>query len=96
MPQIMRDLGKAGLVRTARGFGGGVRLARPARQVSLRAVIEAMQGPVAIYRCLAKEADCPQAQDCRLRKVYQRAQQAMLRVMERTSLEDLIQEQPTE
>ena len=92
----MRDLCRAGIVRTARGFGGGVWLARPAREVSLRAVVEAIQGPIAIYRCLSENGGCTQEANCRLRKVYMQAQDAMIGVMEHTTLADLIEERITE
>ena len=88
----MRDLCRAGIVRTARGFGGGVWLARPAHQVSLRAVVEAIQGPIALYRCLIEDGNCPQREGCRLREVYVQAQDALIGVMERTTLADLIEE----
>jgi Rrf2 family protein len=89
MPQIMRDLAKAGLVVTTRGFRGGVRLARPAHQITLRAVVEAIEGPMALYRCLASPAACERSPYCTLRPVWVRAQDAMLDVLGRTLLSHL-------
>ena len=89
MPQIMRDLSKAGLVVTTRGFRGGVRLARPPSQISLRAVVEAIEGPLALYRCLVSTSACERAAECSLRPVWSRAQDALLQVFERTALSDL-------
>jgi Rrf2 family protein len=89
IPQIMRDLGRAGLVTTVRGFGGGVRLAMAPEAISVRAVFEAVQGPMALYRCLA-QAECDHEADCALRDVWIAAQAEMLRVFERTTLADLL------
>jgi len=89
MPQIMRDLRRAGLVTTVRGFGGGVRLAAPPGEISVRAVFEAVEGPMALYRCLA-QAECGHEGDCALREVWLLAQQEMLKVFERATLADLL------
>ena len=39
LPQILSDLSRAGLVRTTRGFGGGVRLSRPPEKISILEII---------------------------------------------------------
>lgn len=89
MPQIMRDLSKAGLVVTTRGFRGGVKLARSPQEISLRAVVEAIEGPIAIYRCLTAISSCPRAAHCSVRPVWMRGQKAMLAIFERTPLSEL-------
>jgi DNA-binding IscR family transcriptional regulator len=43
---VLGDLASAGLLRSGRGTGGGYRLARPARSVTLLGVVEAVDGPV--------------------------------------------------
>ncbi len=47
LEQILRDLRRAGLVEGKRGPGGGFVLARPADEITLRAVVEAVDGPIA-------------------------------------------------
>jgi Rrf2 family protein len=47
LEQIFRDLRRAGLVEGKRGPGGGFVLARPADEITLRAVVEAVDGPIA-------------------------------------------------
>ena len=89
MPQIMRDLRRAGLVTTVRGFGGGVRLAVPPSEINVRAVFQAVEGPMALYRCLT-QVECEHESDCALREVWLGAQEEMLKVFERTTLADLL------
>jgi len=89
MPQIMRDLAKARLVVTTRGFRGGVKLARSPQEITLLAVIEAIEGPIAVYRCLIALSACPRAPHCSVRPVWMRGQEAMLSVFERTPLSEL-------
>ena len=53
LAKIFQELAKGGLVRSHRGAKGGFSLARPPEQITLRQVIEAIEGPIAINRCLA-------------------------------------------
>lgn len=56
--KIMRPLSQAGLIRPHRGADGGFSLARPAAEVSLLDIIEALEGPLAIHRCLGEREAC--------------------------------------
>ena len=52
LSKIFQKLANKGLLRSRRGFRGGFRLARPARRITLREVVEALQGPIEFHRCL--------------------------------------------
>jgi len=45
-------LGKAGLLRSIRGGGGGLQLARPAAAITLADIVEAVEGPIALTACV--------------------------------------------
>ena len=45
-------LAAAGLLETARGSGGGFRLARTAHDISLADIVEAVEGPIAMTTCV--------------------------------------------
>ena len=47
LEQIFQRLRRAGLVASRRGPGGGYLLARPAAEITLREVVEAVEGPLA-------------------------------------------------
>jgi FeS assembly SUF system regulator len=49
--KVLKALGRAGLVTAARGSGGGYRLARQPRDVTVAAVIAAVDGPLAMTEC---------------------------------------------
>lgn len=49
--KLVSILTKAGLLRSARGTGGGITLARPAAAISLADIIEAVEGPIALTAC---------------------------------------------
>jgi Rrf2 family protein len=94
MPRIVAELAKAELINTFPGRDGGMILARPASQITLRDVIEAFEGPVLLSQCLQVrgESDCPFQMSCPVRPKWGRVQVAMLREMAAISFEDLAHE----
>lgn len=50
--RLIIDLRKAGMVRSIRGAKGGFRLARKPQQITLLAVVETMEGRLAIVNCV--------------------------------------------
>lgn len=78
MPRVIATLSRAGLVRTYRGVGGGVRLARPPEAVTLGEVVAAVEGPLAINLCVYW-GDCPCRQPCPVRAVFARTEGAVAR-----------------
>ncbi|MBE3575107.1 MAG: Rrf2 family transcriptional regulator [Firmicutes bacterium] len=86
MPQIMGLLARGKYVEGARGSHGGVRLIRDPDAISLRQVVELVDGPIAINRCLAGQGICSQQSSCPLHGVWAQAQAEMVRVLESTSI----------
>lgn len=88
LAKIVQALSRRGIVRTHRGARGGVQLARPAAVVTLRDVIEAVEGPVAINQCVAW-GDCPCAQPCLVRAALARLQMVVEHELDAVTLEQL-------
>ena len=59
--KLVGRLSAAGLLTSARGTGGGFRLARPAAAISLADIVEAVEGPIALTTCVDDDRD-----DCAL------------------------------
>ena len=78
--KIMRKLGAAGIVRSFKGAHGGYTLARPADQITLRHVIEAMEGPYRFSRCLEEgyTCNCSEPGACSYHAVYDRITQMVI------------------
>ena len=49
--KLVSKLTSAGLLRSSRGIGGGLKLARPAAAITLADIIEAVEGPIALTMC---------------------------------------------
>jgi Rrf2 family protein len=74
LAKIISQLSAAGVVRAIRGANGGVALARPAEQVSLLEIVEAIDGPVILNGCLDDPTSCPLSGDCPVCNVWREAQ----------------------
>jgi FeS assembly SUF system regulator len=68
--KLVSRLSAAGLLRSVRGTGGGLQLARPAAAITLADIVEAVEGPIALTVCLEGE-DCSAHHDCRVRPHWQ-------------------------
>ena len=66
--KLMGRLAASGLLSSARGAGGGFRLAREAGGISLAEIIEAVEGPIAMTNCVdGKKNDCVLEGNCRVK-----------------------------
>jgi len=84
----LESLAGAGVLRSERGRGGGFRLARPARRITLLEVVEAVDGPV--RRLVPRFADGDSARlDARLQEVCDDAAEAVRRRLGKVSVADL-------
>jgi Rrf2 family protein len=91
LAKVMVALEHAGLVTGTRGPAGGYRLTRPARQITLRQIYEAVEGPMQARECLFGEPVCS-AGGCALSDYFGRLNRDVIRTLERTRLTDLVKE----
>ncbi len=89
LSKIFQELAKEGLVRSHRGAQGGFSLARPPEEITLREVIEAIEGPITLNRCLSPSESCDREEACTMRPVLAEAQVQLLAVLDGTTLADL-------
>jgi Rrf2 family protein len=68
--RIVARLRAAGVLETTRGMGGGIRLARPASQISMLDVVQAMEGPVALNPCVIPSHTCPLRTGCPAQRAW--------------------------
>ncbi len=89
LAKIFQDLAKAGLVRSHRGARGGFTLARLPVEITLRQVIEAIEGPVALNRCLDSREGCAQSSGCPVHAALAEAQSALVAALDGVTLHSL-------
>jgi Rrf2 family nitric oxide-sensitive transcriptional repressor len=89
--KIVQQLGQDGFLRTVRGRAGGITLGRPAAEINLGDVVRATEPDFRMVECFhADDNHCVITRVCGLRGVLQAALQAYFDVLDRYSLQDLV------
>ncbi|MCC7376426.1 MAG: Rrf2 family transcriptional regulator [Verrucomicrobiales bacterium] len=94
LAKIFQDLAKAGVLRSQRGAGGGFLLARLPEQITILEIIEAIDGRIALQRCLGEVPECEKKEGCALCGLFELAQDRLKEVFAQTSLAELAKRQP--
>ncbi len=74
LAKIFQHLNKTGLVRSYRGAGGGFQLGRPAKDISLLEIVEAVDGPISMNRCIVEQGSCGRESFCSVHPVWRKMQ----------------------
>ena len=96
LAKVMQTLARAALVASVPGPAGGYRLASPATEIPIGAVLEAVDGPLAIAQCWddAPGGGCAQADRCHLRGPLARIQDQIAALLRSTTLADVVDAGP--
>ena len=88
--KLLKELQRAGLVRSTRGARGGYQLARPASDISAAEIIDAVEGPVALTECASDEGHCGLEAHCSVGHSWQQVSHAIRRSLAEVPLTTLI------
>jgi len=89
MAKIFQRLVKAGLLRSAKGRGGGFTLARPAHEITLMHIVEAIEGPQRLDQCVVGLEKCTDVMPCPQHDLYKPLRQRLKDYLNTTTLADL-------
>ena len=94
LEQILNRLGKAGVIESVRGPGGGYLLGGKPSDLTVGDVVRALEGPIALSHCLepGSSEDCYQADDCVARMVWSKVGAKIEEALDSISFEDLLQQ----
>jgi len=93
MQKVALDLRRAGLINADRGKNGGYILAKEPAQITMRTVLEAIDGPVAIMHCLSHTAGVPpciRESWCNVRPGLNFINQTIIDSLTKTTLADFL------
>ncbi len=97
LEQILLTLKNAGLLHSKMGVGGGYYLAKLPSEITLGQIFRTLDGPVAPIKCVSQMAyepcDCPDEATCGLRMVMGDVRNAIVDVLDTTSLADVAKRQ---
>jgi Rrf2 family protein len=88
---LMKIFKRTNLVRSHRGVTGGFALSRPADQITLREILEEVEGPLTLVACLSNPRACDQIPYCNMLPVWESVQEKLEEILDGYTLADLAQ-----
>lgn len=95
LEQILNKLRKAGLIKSVKGPGGGYVLSRGPGQISIRAILNELEGPVALTSCLIPGEGCARVDGCVTHLLWKSLGAKIEAFLETITLKDLIEKEPS-
>jgi Rrf2 family protein len=90
LAKIVSQLSVAGILQTLRGARGGVSLACPPEEITLLKVVEAIDGPILLNKCVSGAGVCPFGETCPIRPVWCDAQVELVERLKKTNFGNLV------
>jgi Rrf2 family nitric oxide-sensitive transcriptional repressor len=89
LTKVVQDLARGGFVKTQRGAGGGILLARDAAKIGLGSVVRHLERRFALVECCQPDGgSCVLQPNCHLKPRLLAAQEAFLRELDRSTVAD--------
>jgi len=89
--QLIQPLVKAGLIVSKEGKGGGYALAKSPKAISVLTILEALEGPTMLVKCLKRnERQCSGFDKCEARKIWEVIAKDVRVMLQRKTLADLM------
>ena len=91
LAKIFQSLSRSGIVRSHRGVRGGFALARDPENITVREVLESIQGPYHLLKCVVDLGACERdGRNCALRHILIEAEERLKDVFESNTLADMV------
>jgi Rrf2 family protein len=95
LEQILSELKRAKVVESKRGMAGGYRLAHSPEKIKLSVVVRHIEGALAPVSCVSErfysKCTCPDESTCGIRSIMKEVREAIVKILENTSIADLCQ-----
>ena len=91
LARVLHTLQRNGITRAQRGPTGGHELAKSPNEITMGEVMSTLGTPISLVSCLDDASNCGHSPRCGQRGVWQEAEQAMWRVLNSTTIADLVE-----
>lgn len=88
--KLLQKLCHAGLVKATVGQQGGYTLARSPKKISIRELLQALEGDLSPVSCLTPDHTCALTLDCTTRRIWQHIDQKISEALQAISLQDVL------
>lgn len=92
LEQLIRPLKKAQYLMSVRGPKGGHMLTRSPEEITVGEVVRLLEGGISLTECIDNPAVCDLSDNCNVRKVWEKATDSMLDILDSITVADLCQE----
>lgn len=86
---IQHGLVQAGIIESLRGVRGGMRLKVDPKDLTIRQIVEAVQGPLVMNDCTAEDGVCPRMDGCCYHSLWVGAQELLRNYLDSVTLDDV-------
>jgi len=90
LEQIIPYLKNSGLILSKRGARGGYILAKKPSQITIKEIVQSIEGPIAIVECVASSEYCNRSNNCVPNKLWKKLNKQISDTLETITLEDLM------
>ncbi len=92
LAQILPLLANHGVVKSQQGAHGGYALARSPERISFLDIIESVEGPLRLNKCVeGQHEDCTILDSCEMQHVWNQAQSQMVGFLRGVTMADMLQ-----
>jgi Rrf2 family transcriptional regulator, nitric oxide-sensitive transcriptional repressor len=88
--KVVHQLARLGFLRSIRGIGGGLELAKPASEITIGQIVRAVEGNTHFLECQSVDDVCVIQRHCKLRVVLDRAELIQLEYLDSIKLSDVL------
>ncbi|HPP48428.1 MAG: Rrf2 family transcriptional regulator [Spirochaetes bacterium] len=92
LSKLVIPLKSAGLLQSVRGANGGYMLAKHPSEITIRMIVEKLEGDVSLVECTENPKVCKRNVDCVARTIWKKADDAIMQVLDGITLQDMVDE----
>lgn len=92
LSKILQKLAQRKILTSTRGIKGGFKLKKPIDTLTLFDIIEAIDGPIGLNKCLIDGYECSREKYCPVHIVWEEAQGELKKVLTKKTLKNLVDE----
>lgn len=90
LANIVHSLSKSGIIKSRKGMNGGISLAKDSSKITLRDVVEAIEGNIGLVDCQKSERICQIESVCNVKHFWDDQNEKILAPLNNTTLEDFL------
>ncbi len=90
LSKLIMPLKSAKLVNSARGSHGGYILARDPSSITLREIVEVMEGGISVVECVKNSDICGRSNECPTRDIWSGLDKSIFSYLESITLEEIV------